>query len=351
MLMYLHLMPSAGSPDPDGRQIDGLGGGTSSTSKVAIVSHSRQVYASYARTQGLPLPGLDWIDDTSEVEKICDVIYRAGQVSILDHKIDWSSTCGNMMAAVAHFSLSFFKFTLPASIPPPFRNGKTQKDTTYIWPLRILAHDTGKIFTAHVPVRAFTFISDDPTQKSNYTIRPALEGSSQIAGVPGRAPGILIESPLVDSVLPTGNERDTIEFEGKQVSRLSTWGIKEHTYLIYLQIDVSIVDTGLPVVFVSAKSLDIPLSSLLDHPAAIDSNKDLMAKLEQVRQRACTLSPNLKISPPSPKLCVVHPRCEYITTGGQKVAKDSMDLLIRTVSTGVSHLDTLRQSQGVNTFL
>lgn len=103
-----------------------------------------------------------------------------------------------------------------------------------------------------------------------------------------------------------------------------------------MQIDVTIIDTGLPVVFVSAKSLDIPLSSLLEHPASIDSNAELMAKLEQIRQRACSLAPGLRLSPPSPKLCVVHPRCNYITTGGQKVSKESMDLLIRTVSTGVS---------------
>lgn len=100
---------------------------------------------------------------------------------------------------------------------------------------------------------------------------------------------------------------------------------------------MSIVDTGLPVVFVSAKSLDIPLSTLLEHPASIDANIDLMAKLEQVRQRACSLFPALRsiLSPPSPKLCIVHPRCNYTTTGGEILSKGSMDLMIRTVSTGV----------------
>lgn len=105
------------------------------------------------------------------------------------------------------------------------------------------------------------------------------------------------------------------------------------------------------MVFVSAKSLGIPLSSLLEHPAAIDSNKDLMARLEQVRQRACSLAPNLRLSPPSPKLCVVHPRCQYSTTGGHTISEDSMDLLIRTVSTGVSHLAVSMQLQGIDTHL
>ena len=108
--------------------------------------------------------------------------------------------------------------------------------------------------------------------------------------------------------------------------------------VVLCQIEVSIVDTGLPVVFVSASSLRIPLSSLLEHPQAIDANTELKAKLERVRQAACTLTPELqaKLSPPAPKICVVHPRCKYTTTGGEMLSADSMDVMVRAVSTGVS---------------
>lgn len=101
---------------------------------------------------------------------------------------------------------------------------------------------------------------------------------------------------------------------------------------------MSIVDTGLPVVIVSAKDLDIPSSQLLEHPSSIESNMQLMGKLEQVRQKASSLTPTLQgiLSSPAPKLCVVHPPTTYTSTGGETVAEESMDLLVRVVSSAVS---------------
>jgi 2-methylaconitate cis-trans-isomerase PrpF len=69
------LLRAMGSPDPYRRQIDGLGGATSSTSKVVLLWPSRR-------------PGLD-------------VEYLFGQVSVDRPLIDWSGNCGNLMAAVA----------------------------------------------------------------------------------------------------------------------------------------------------------------------------------------------------------------------------------------------------------
>ena len=73
------LLRAIGSPDPYGKHIDGLGGGSSSTSKVVIVSAS------------------DRPDH--------DVDYLFGQVSIDKDKIDWSGNCGNLTAAVGAFAL------------------------------------------------------------------------------------------------------------------------------------------------------------------------------------------------------------------------------------------------------
>jgi len=122
------------------------------------------------------------------------------------------------MAAVAHFSLSHLKLAVPSTLPSPHLVNP-QDDTTFVWPLRILAHDTGKVFTAHVPVEVVPRLPDERSQNHIPTFRPTQEGNSQIAGVPGSAPGITIESPLVGSILPTANQRDTIEFEGKRVSK------------------------------------------------------------------------------------------------------------------------------------
>ena len=73
------LLRAIGSPDPYGKQIDGLGGATSSTSKVVVVRPSRR-------------PG-------------CAVEYRFGAVAIDRPVIDWSGNCGNLTTAVGPFAI------------------------------------------------------------------------------------------------------------------------------------------------------------------------------------------------------------------------------------------------------
>lgn len=74
------LLRVIGSPDPYGKQTDGMGGATSSTSKTVIVSKSTV---------------LDH-----------DVDYLFGQVAIDRPFVDWSGNCGNLTAAVGSFAIS-----------------------------------------------------------------------------------------------------------------------------------------------------------------------------------------------------------------------------------------------------
>ncbi len=74
------LMRVIGSPDPYDKQIDGMGGATSSTSKTVILSKSTR-------------PGHD-------------VDYLFGQVAIDKAFVDWSGNCGNLSAAVGPFAIS-----------------------------------------------------------------------------------------------------------------------------------------------------------------------------------------------------------------------------------------------------
>jgi len=74
------LLRVIGSPDPYGKQIDGMGGATSSTSKTVIVSKSTRPDH--------------------------DVDYLFGQVSIDKPFVDWSGNCGNLSAAVGPFAIS-----------------------------------------------------------------------------------------------------------------------------------------------------------------------------------------------------------------------------------------------------
>ena len=86
------LLRVVGSPDPYGKQIDGMGGATSSTSKTVIVSRSTRADH--------------------------DVDYLFGQVSIDQALVDWSGNCGNLSAAVGPFAItqgpvSYTHLTLP----------------------------------------------------------------------------------------------------------------------------------------------------------------------------------------------------------------------------------------------
>src|SRR5689334_16385612 len=82
------LMRVIGSPDPYGKHTDGMGGATSSTSKVVILSKSKQ--------HG------------------CDVDYLFGQVAIDKPLVDWSGNCGNLSAAVGPFAISMGLVDAPA---------------------------------------------------------------------------------------------------------------------------------------------------------------------------------------------------------------------------------------------
>jgi probable AcnD-accessory protein PrpF len=106
------LLRVIGSPDPYGKQIDGMGGGTSSTSKIAIISRSQHAD--------------------------CDVDYLFGAVSIDSPVIDWSGNCGNLSAAVGPFAIS------EGLVPAPNEGTAT---------VRIWQENIGKRILAHVPMQ------------------------------------------------------------------------------------------------------------------------------------------------------------------------------------------------------
>jgi len=105
------LLRTIGSPDPYGKQIDGMGAATSSTSKIVILSPSQR--------------------------PDCDVDYLFGQVAIDRPLIDWTGNCGNLTAAVGPYAVSAGWARAPAS---------------GIAVVRIWQQNIGKRIIAHVPV-------------------------------------------------------------------------------------------------------------------------------------------------------------------------------------------------------
>jgi hypothetical protein len=155
------LLRVIGSPDPYGRHIDGLGGATSSTSKVVILSKSAR-------------PGFD-------------VDYRFGQVAIDRPVIDWSGNCGNLTAAVGPFAIG-------AGLVAAAAEGMA---TVRIWQANI-----GKPIVAHVPMRGGDVLE---------------EGDFELDGVPFPASEIrleFVEPGDGGTMFPTGSPIDRLDVPG-----------------------------------------------------------------------------------------------------------------------------------------
>jgi 2-methylaconitate cis-trans-isomerase PrpF len=73
------FLAAIGSPDPYGRQLDGMGGGISSLSKVCVVGPSTRPDA--------------------------DIDYTFAQVSVKEAKVDYSGNCGNMSSAMGPYAV------------------------------------------------------------------------------------------------------------------------------------------------------------------------------------------------------------------------------------------------------
>lgn len=158
--IFLAIM---GSPDPNGRQLDGLGGGLSSLSKVCIVGPSSRSDA--------------------------DVDYTFAQVAVRDAQVDYSGNCGNMSSAVGPFALEEGMLCAPP-------DGEAV--------VRVHNTNTSKIIVARFPVQGG---------------RLAAGGDLQIDGVAGEAAPIRLEfldpaGAKSGRLLPSGRPADSLEVPG-----------------------------------------------------------------------------------------------------------------------------------------
>ena len=251
-----------GAPDP--REIDGLGGADTLTSKVAII--------------GPP------------TREVCDVDYLFGQVNMVEPMIDWKSNCGNISAAVGPFAIDE---GLVDAVEPMTK-------------VRIHQVNTGKVIIVEVPV------------KGN---KAEVEGDHVIAGVPGTGAKIVLDwsdsaGSITGRLLPTGNLTDALHIEGEG------------------DLEVSLVDAAIPVVFVRADSLVLKGS---ETPQEIDSNAGLLERIEKIRSVAAEKMglcddwrEATKKVPYSPFFAICAPPLSYKNwTTGEEVREDSVDLVVR----------------------
>lgn len=271
------LLGVVGSPDPYGKQIDGMGGGSSSTSKAVIVSRS-------TRTDH-------------------DVDYLFGQVSIDRPFVDWSGNCGNLSAAVGPFAIRS-GLVEPARLP---RDGTA---TVRIWQANI-----GKSIIAHVPMASGEVVETGDFELDGVTF-PAAEIRLEFLD-PGAD-----EDGADGAMFPTGQPIDSLEVPG-----IGT-------------LEVTLINAGIPTIFVDAEALGYTGTELQEaingDPVALERfeairargalRMGLIARLEDAATRQHT-----------PKVAFVAPRAGYVTSSGRQVSPTDVDLLVRALSMGKLH--------------
>lgn len=270
------LLRVIGSPDPYGKQIDGMGGASSSTSKTVILAKSSQADH--------------------------DVDYLFGQVAIDQPFVDWSGNCGNLTAAVGSFAIS--NGLVSAERIP--ENGIC---TVRIWQVNIQ-----KTIIAYVP------ITNSQVQET---------GDFELDGVTFPAAEVQIEflDPADDgeeggAMFPTGNVVDTFE-----VPNIGTF-------------QATFINAGIPTIFLNAEDIGYTGTELQDAingdaqalarfetiRAYGAKHMGLIQDISEAEKRQHT-----------PKIAFVSKPKTYTSSSGKDIQTTDVDLLVRALSMGKLH--------------
>ncbi|AXI60730.1 2-methylaconitate cis-trans isomerase PrpF [Pseudomonas kribbensis] len=271
------LLRVIGSPDPYDKQIDGMGGATSSTSKTVILSKS--------------------------IKADHDVDYLFGQVSIDKPFVDWSGNCGNLSAAVGSFAIS--NGLVDASRIP--HNG--------VAVVRVWQANIGKTIIAHVP------ITNGEVQET---------GDFELDGVTFPAAEVQVEfmDPAAEeeggggSMFPTGNLIDELAVPGVGTFK------------------ATMINAGIPTIFVNAEDIGYTgtelQSAINSDPKALQMfetiraygalRMGLISNIDEAAKRQHT-----------PKVAFVARPADYVASSGKAIAAGDVDLLVRALSMGKLH--------------
>ncbi len=267
------LLAALGSPDPYGREIDGLGGGISSLSKAAVIG---------------PAPlGSD-----------ADVTFRFAQVDVERPAVEFLGTCGNISAAIG-----------------PFAVDEGMVDIRHpVTTVRVLSVNTGQRYDCHVPIGADG--------------RAEVEGSYSIDGVPAPGAKITLEylepgGSLGRGVLPTGWARETIELEDRAPVEASIVDAANPMVLVRAA-DLGATATEPPESIDADERLHAELEEIRDRAAV---RLGLAVNVAEAHARVKSI----------PKVVMVAPASGYMTTRGTRIERDEVDLVARMLSVGKAH--------------
>ncbi|WP_110974481.1 2-methylaconitate cis-trans isomerase PrpF [Acinetobacter sp. WCHAc060042] len=270
------LLRVIGSPDPYAKQIDGMGGATSSTSKTVILAKSQQAEH--------------------------DVDYLFGQVSIDQPFVDWSGNCGNLTAAVGSFAIS-------NGLVDAARIPESGICTVRIWQVNIQ-----KTIIAHVPV------TNGQVQET---------GDFELDGVTFPAAEVQIEflDPADDgedggAMFPTGNLVDILEVP--EIGRFQA----------------TFINAGIPTIFLNAEDIGYTGTELQDAIngdakalARFETIRAYGAKQMGLIQDISEAASRQH----TPKIAFVSQPKQYVSSSGKTITAQDTDLLVRALSMGKLH--------------
>ncbi|MBY5946140.1 2-methylaconitate cis-trans isomerase PrpF [Photobacterium rosenbergii] len=267
------LMRVIGSPDPYAKQIDGMGGATSSTSKTVIVSKS------------------------SKADH--DVDYLFGQVSIDKPFVDWSGNCGNLSAAVGPFAIH-------ADLIPSDRIPENGIVKVRVWQVNI-----EKTIEIHVPI-------------INGLVQET--GEFELDGV--TFPAAEIQVDFLDpadgdgSMFPTGNLVDDLEVP--EVGTFNATMINAGIPTIFIDAEaLGYIGTELQDDINSDEGALARFERIRAYGAL---KMGLISRLEEAETRQHT-----------PKVAFVSKPKAYLTSSGKTVTENDADVLVRALSMGKLH--------------
>ena len=271
------LLRVIGSPDPYGKQTDGMGGATSSTSKTVIIAKSSRPDH--------------------------DVDYLFGQVSIDSAFVDWSGNCGNLSAAVGPFSIA-------AGLIDPSRVPQNGMAIIRIWQANI-----SKTIIAHVP------ITDGVVQET---------GDFELDGVTFPAAEVQLEfmDPAAEeegaggSMFPTGNVVDDLEVPGIGVLK------------------ATMINAGIPTIFLNAEQIGhtgTELQDAINSDPRILAKFETIRAYGAVRMGLIKHIDEAAKRQHTPKVAFLAKPSSYVSSSGKQVGTGDVDLLVRALSMGKLH--------------
>ncbi|MBL0141008.1 MAG: 2-methylaconitate cis-trans isomerase PrpF [Betaproteobacteria bacterium] len=265
-----------GSPDPYGKQIDGMGAATSSTSKIVILSKSSR--------------------------SDCDVDYLFGQVSIDKAFIDWSGNCGNLIGAVGPFSISQGLVAAP-------RDGMAA--------VRIWQANVGKKIVAHVPVR-----DGEVVEEGDFHLDGVTFPSAEIR-IEYLEPGGGEDGAQGGAMFPTGHITDVLDVPG--VGRIEATLINAGNPTVFVDARaLGLGGTELQEAMNGDAALLARCESVRAHGAVAMGHASSVEEASTSRLH-------------TPKLAFMSAPQSYVASDGKTVGADTIDVTARILSMGKLH--------------